>query len=137
EQIEFTVKSKTMKASKFLYMLLLVGLLGSCKDYLDVVPDNLPTIDNAFANRNEAEKYLFTCYSYLPWEGDYVNAQFMAGGELWLPELRGGSNDYGWEIGKGNQNVVSPYMNFWDGLNGQQGGRSLFMGIRDCNIFLE
>lgn len=126
-----------MKILKSLCLLIFLGMLSSCKDYLDVVPDNLATVDNAFANRSEAEKYLFTCYSYLPWEGDYVAPQFMAAGELWLPDLRGGANDYGLEIGKGNQNVVNPYMNFWDGANGQTGGYSLFRGIRDCNIFLE
>lgn len=94
----------------------------------------MPTIDNAFANRNEAEKYLFTCYSYLPFEGDYVTPQFAAGGEIWLPDLRGGAGDYGWEVGRGNQNVVRPYMNFWDG---DQGGQNLYRAIRDCNIFLE
>ena len=45
--------------------LLLLSAPG-CKNFLDVVPDNVPTIDNAFTIRQEAMKYLFTCYSYLP-----------------------------------------------------------------------
>ena len=40
--------------------------LSACSDYLDVVPDNVGTIEHSFSNRNEAEKYLFTCYSYIP-----------------------------------------------------------------------
>ncbi len=45
-------------------------MLGSCmKGFLDIVPDNVPTLDHAFATRLEAEKYLFTCYAYLPQEG--------------------------------------------------------------------
>ena len=49
--------------------LITLGLLllsvSSC-NYLDVIPDNVPNIDHAFADRDAAEKYLFTCYSYLP-----------------------------------------------------------------------
>ncbi|HTG55175.1 MAG TPA: hypothetical protein VL943_02815, partial [Niabella sp.] len=37
--------------------------LSSCKKYLDIVPDNVGTLDYAFRNKNEAENYLFTCYS--------------------------------------------------------------------------
>jgi hypothetical protein len=47
-----------------------MALMSSCKkSFLDVVPDNVATIDNAFANRNEAEKFLFTLYNNLPQEG--------------------------------------------------------------------
>ncbi|UVQ47365.1 RagB/SusD family nutrient uptake outer membrane protein [Parabacteroides faecis] len=35
---------------------------------------------------------------------------------------------------RGFQKLDDPYLNFWDGL---QGGKGLFVGIRDCNIFLE
>jgi hypothetical protein len=38
---------------------------GSC-NYLDIVPDNVATIDYSFRNRTAAEKYLYTCYSYRP-----------------------------------------------------------------------
>ena len=36
-----------------------------CGSWLDIVPDNVATLDNAFALRTTAERYLFTCYSYL------------------------------------------------------------------------
>lgn len=67
-------KSILPVATSFLVLL----LIESCSsDYLDVVPDNLPTIENAFKLRNEAEKYLFTCYSYLPKDGSiYHNTGF-------------------------------------------------------------
>ena len=49
--------------------LITLGLLllsvSSC-NYLDVIPDNVPNIDHAFADRDAAEKYLFTCYNRLP-----------------------------------------------------------------------
>lgn len=110
----------------------------SCKDYLDIVPDNVATIDNAFTNRNEAEKFLFTCYSFIPQESHvYENPALLGGDELWtywpitglsrLPSMPQ-------EIARGNQGIVDPYLNFWDG---NQGGKPLFRAIRDCNIFLE
>ncbi|MDR1096610.1 MAG: hypothetical protein LBL57_00605, partial [Tannerella sp.] len=41
----------------------------SC-DYLDVVPDDVATIEYAFKNSIAAEKYLYGCYSYRPRVGD-------------------------------------------------------------------
>ncbi|MGM9474847.1 RagB/SusD family nutrient uptake outer membrane protein [Pedobacter sp. GSP4] len=118
--------------------LIIIGLLitfTSCKKYIDVVPDQLPTIQDAFANRTQAEKYLFTCYSYLPREGSITQNPAMLGGdELWLYNDINQLALNSWQIARGNQNVTSPQLNFWDGTNQAQ---ALFRGIRDCNIFLE
>jgi starch-binding outer membrane protein, SusD/RagB family len=116
--------------------------LSSC-DYLDLVPDNIPTLDHAFANRLEAEKYLYTCYSYIPGTHSYSFTQTTAFGsiglmgadELWTYHPQNGSNNYqSLEIAKGNQSVTEPLMNCWEGRNG---GQPLYGAIRDCNIFLE
>lgn len=112
----------------------------SCKKgFLDIVPDNVATIDHVFSNRNEAEKYLFTCYSYMPKSGglDQVPS-FLAGGQYRLPqqELRGVSPTASY-IDRGDQNVVNPIMDFWNGDNGVATSKSLWKAIRDCNIFLE
>ena len=60
-------------------------LLTACSDYLDVIPDNMPTIDHAFSDRNSAETYLFTCYSYMPVDqlsrGNNVS---LMSGESWM-----------------------------------------------------
>ena len=58
--------------------------LLSC-NYLDVVPDNVATIDNAFTDRNEAEKFLFTCYSFMPSHGDINSQAFAMSDEFWFP----------------------------------------------------
>lgn len=118
-----------MKISKYIFILVL-GSLCSC-NYLDIVPDNIATIDNAFVSRNMAEKFLFTCYSYLP-ERDNLRTDpaFFGGDEYWHYDV----NFDSWNIARGNQNVVNPYNNYWDG---GRGGKALFRGIRDCNIFLE
>jgi hypothetical protein len=111
-------------------------MLNAC-DYLDVVPDNVATIDYAFRNRTQARKYLYTCYSYRPATGDLdidpamcgadENWQFYAVGNI-FPTY---TSSY---IGRGYQNSNDPYLNVWDG---RQGVKGLWQGIRDCNIFLE
>ena len=119
--------------------ILLISLLslGSCSDYLDVVPDNIPTIDHAFNNRINAEKYLFTCYSYLPNPtSPNTNPGFLCGYESWITEegtyYWGSLNSF--NAAKIGQNSNNPLLNYWDGGND---GHNLFVAIRDCNIFLE
>ena len=34
----------------------------SCSDYLDIVPEGTPSMDNAFSNRINSFKFLHTCY---------------------------------------------------------------------------
>ena len=119
-------------------MALLLGTTSSC-DYLDMIPDNIPTVEHAFALRNEAEKYLFTCYSYLPEMGVWgENPGLLTGDEVWFfyPYATAfySKPSEVWEVARGNQNIIEPYLNYWDGANG---GKALFRAIRDCNIFLE
>lgn len=108
----------------------------ACKRYLDIVPDNVATIDNAFANTIEAEKYLFTCYTYLPQEGHPDKNPAISGGdEAWTywPMIEDFFFLDPYNIARGNQNRSNPYMNYWDGFD----NKSLWQGIRVCNIFLE
>lgn len=117
--------------------LLLGGSFSSCGDYLDVVPDGVGSLEYAFSNRNEAEKYLFTCYSYIPSHNNARgNIGLMGADELWTfyPQLSGLNDFHSWEIARGNQNRNSPEMNCWSGGND---GAELYKAIRDCNIFLE
>ncbi|QDH79871.1 RagB/SusD family nutrient uptake outer membrane protein [Echinicola soli] len=101
----------------------------SCESFVDVVPDNVATIENAFKLRNEAEKYLFTLYSYMPRNGETNgNIGFLAGDEMWIPyQTSIGSAPF--EIARGNQRRANPYVDVWNG--------GIFVGIRHCNIFLE
>lgn len=129
-----------MKTIIKLSIVILAGItIGSCKKYLNVTPDNIATIDYAFRNRNEAENYLFTCYSTLQKSGMgnvTANPGFTTSGEIIFPyptpELL--INPSGFNIPRGTQNVISPALNYWDGENQ---GTPLFVAIRRCNIFLE
>ncbi|WP_436489764.1 RagB/SusD family nutrient uptake outer membrane protein [Chitinophaga sp. ARDCPP14] len=115
-----------------IFIVTLPQLFSSCKKYLDIVPDNVATIDYAFRLRSTAERFLFTCYSYMPALGNFDgNPSNAAGDEYWLPVT---NTSNAWQIARGNQNVVNCYMNYWQGT---AGGKDLFEGIRQCNIFLE
>ncbi|MGV3766175.1 MAG: RagB/SusD family nutrient uptake outer membrane protein [Chitinophagaceae bacterium] len=109
----------------------------SCKKYMDIVPDNVPTIDHAFSLRTQAQKYLATCYSYLPNNADpQGNVGFLGGDEIWFPsEYREFDTEiWSWSIGRGYQNVTEPHVNYWDG---SRYGVNTFQAIRQCNIFTE
>lgn len=125
---------------KTLYKIIVAFIIllgtGSC-NYLDIVPDNVATIDYSFRNRTACEKYLFTCYSYRPPIGAVDNDPAMNGGDETFQRY---TNVGIWptfansNIARGFQSVTSPILNFWDGENS---GKPLWNGIRDCNIFLE
>jgi len=128
------------KAVKCLSLLILIISVSSCSDYLDVVPDNVSTVDHAFRLRNEAEKYLFTCYSYLPKDGNAAyNTGMLAGDEIWIP-FEKGYTSYAFYIARGNQRISDTYVNVWDGYwhgGGPGDDYPIFDGIRHCNTFLE
>ena len=125
-------------------LILLVSIIfsnTSCSDFLNIVPEGVASMDNAFSNRANSERYLMTCYSYLPNFSSVNNSLgFLAGDEYWVYAKGTGSisDRLGgldcWEIGRGAQNSNAPYMNYWEG---EKSAKSLWKGIRDCNIFLE
>lgn len=116
---------------KYIYIILIIatGTFSSCKeDYLDVVPDNVATLDNAFSNRYNTQKFLYTIYSSIPNPGSVNNPALNGGDEIWYPE----SQNYlsGSKIAQGFQSATSPSFNLWSGSG------SFYVAIRNCNIFL-
>ncbi|GAO44660.1 RagB/SusD family nutrient uptake outer membrane protein [Flavihumibacter petaseus] len=130
-----------MKAKKFFVYIWLVAtgsiLVTSCKKYLDVVPDNVATIDYAFRNRLEAEKYLFTCYNTLQQLSRVdLNPGFTTSGEVVMPSFWGEPQMFmdGFQILRGTQTAINPTLNFWDGKGGAP---SMYQAIRRCNILID
>lgn len=125
-----------MKRYIIAILILITGSFSSCNKYMDIVPDNVPQLENAFASRVMAERYLSTCYSWIPAGFDLQsNPALFAGDELWLNSTYDENTGYSnWRIAKGNQNSNSPLNNYWDGANQ---AKNLWRAIRDCNIFLE
>lgn len=128
-----------MKKLKIIITISVLVFSFACSDYLDVVPDNVATIDHAFLDRTSAERYLATCYTYFPELSDPAGDPAILGSDEWWAI----EDDYynsrnqsyaGLKIKKGEQNSNSPLFNFWDGYNG---GKACYRAIRDCNVFLE
>lgn len=125
-----------MKIQKILGIMV-ISILTGCTDFLDVVPDNIATIEMAFNNRTNAEKYLATCYSYIPLYGaQRDNPGLTSGNDIWFYTMEDANFNNKWSFGIANglQNTSDPLNNYWDGGNG---GKQLYRAIRDCNIFIE
>ncbi|MGY0036735.1 RagB/SusD family nutrient uptake outer membrane protein [Pedobacter sp. NJ-S-72] len=100
------------------------------------MPDNVSTLANAFVSKTEAEKYLFTCYSYLPNNTDpSYNVGLTVSDEVWVEDPSGQiRNTNVLQLPRGFQNTSDPIANFMDGTRDASAN---YNAIRDCNIFLE
>lgn len=113
--------------------LIFASLVMSC-NYLDVVPDNIPTLDDAFANRYTAEQYLATCYWGLPKAAGWdQNPAFLGSMEIIMNTNFRTSG--GMRHALGEDNPTSPVINYWGST--ATAIRSLYAGIRECNTFLD
>jgi hypothetical protein len=112
-------------------------MVCGCGDYLDLVPDDVPTMELAFNNRQNASRFLYTCYGYMPQAANVQSSPALeTGDEVWNCYERGFyyTNQTSYAIAQGRQNASSPLLNYWSGGNN---GSNLFIALRDCNIFLE
>jgi hypothetical protein len=134
-----------MKYFKILVLCLGISLATSCKEYLDIVPDRLVTVDDAFSSRLNTERFWYTCYGYMPSAVRFFHDPGMItsmGDELWYyphptnyPYTNGDDGDiHGLRIFYGYQSPNNPHLNYWDGGTSAS---PLFRAIRDCNTFLE
>lgn len=130
-----------MKLYYKLTCLLMLCMMGSCKKYLDIVPNNVGTLDYAFSNRNETENYLFGCYNTFQSLNRNVvdNVGFTTSAEIIYPNLDDNIFNTitgpGFKLIRGNvQNVSSPVLDYWNGANN---GIAIYQAIRRCNIMLE
>lgn len=118
-------------------ILFLFPFMAMSCNYLDIIPDDIATIEMAFNTRVNAERYLATCYNYVPSaSGSSSNSGLVCGDEMWYLQPKTSSyysNETSFSIARGQQNVNDPYLNFW---SGGRGGYSLFAGIRECNTFI-
>ncbi|SMG08532.1 RagB/SusD family nutrient uptake outer membrane protein [Arenibacter troitsensis] len=112
--------------------IILIASGVSCSKYVDVVPDNIAVIEDAFETRDAAERFLATLYGYLPPVNSISNPALVAGDEIAVNDNV--SRDWdGSIIGRGGQSKVTPRLGYW----GSNSVSNLFIALRDCNIFLE
>ena len=127
-----------MRKIQVILLSMTMAVLSACADYLDIVPDNVPTMEHAFKDRVSAERFLATIYQYMPQIGHPMYDPALLGSD----EYGTNQNDYhlnlfhywGDRMKLGEQNTNDPIMNYWEGRND---ARNLYIALRDCNIFLE
>ncbi len=114
------------------YIIVAMFIFPSC-DYLDVVPDNTPTLDNAFTDRFMAERFLATCYSGLPTPIGFNTAPGSAGAfELVLPSAM--QTQASMVIALGKNDRTTAQLDIWaTGRNGE----SMYATLRNCNTFFD
>lgn len=110
-----------MKYFKILFIYLLAMGVTSC-NYLDIVPDERPTDADAFKDAMAAERFLYSCYGYLPDpRAGSTSLDFFTGDEVvtrWEHETFA-------NFAKGNYTPSNPVINYWN---------DLFKGIRQCYL---
>jgi hypothetical protein len=132
--IEKKTDMKHIYTVKLVIVLAVSTLLGSCKDYLDIVPDKTQELELLFDRKQQAFKALATCYSYLPKDDDLYATHVLSTDELTTP-IRQVTN--GIEIMRGKQNANDPLLNLWHGYNGGEYQGSIYRAISDCNILID
>lgn len=105
----------------------------SCDDdYLDVVPDNVATLEHAFQDRTTTLRYLATCYDYMPSFENIRNHPAQSGSdEFYIDPNPFYGSEYsrrGISMRMGMQTADSPYFDNWN---------MMYDAVRSCNIFLE
>ncbi|MDR2036745.1 MAG: RagB/SusD family nutrient uptake outer membrane protein [Bacteroidales bacterium] len=127
-----TYRHQQIKKYSFFKVLLLAAIVGfnACSDYLDVVPEGVATIDMAFNSRVQALKYLATCYSYMPKQGNPSQDPAILGSdEMWTVEdISSGFTYDAHYIARGMMNATDPLLESWG---------SMYQALRDCNTFLD
>ncbi len=107
--------------------------INSC-NYLDVVPDNVATLDNAFSDRYTTEQYLATCYWGMPKSAGW-NENPGIFGAMEMVFNKESRTDGGMKFGLGQDSPTSALINYWGGTGTMI--RSLYAGIRECNTFMK
>jgi len=122
-----------MKVGSLLLMML---ALQSCTKYLNVVPDNTMTLEDLFDTREMAYEALARVYSYIPRDDNTHTTTWSLGdefvGRLDLNNVVG--NLRAIRIMRGLQSATSPQLGAWSGT---EGTKSLYEGIRQCDVFLQ
>jgi hypothetical protein len=105
----------------------------SC-NYLDVVPDQIPTLDNAFSDRYTTLSYLSSCYWAIPRTGGWsTNPAWM--GSMEMVFNKENITQTGMQLALGLNSATSSLMNYWGATTGST--RTLYGGVRECNTLLD
>jgi hypothetical protein len=124
-----------MNIRKYLIISISGLLLLGCS-YLDIVPDNTITLEDYFANKEQAYNALSKVYSYMPETYSTYSSEFFFGDE-WVSRE---NNKYSYDfqppqgVMMGGQNNENVRYGLWTGSGGAQ---HLYKALRACNTFLD
>ncbi|WP_106832155.1 RagB/SusD family nutrient uptake outer membrane protein [Parabacteroides pacaensis] len=118
---------------KYILGICAVLSINAC-DYLDVIPDNIATLDNAFSDRYTTEQYLATCYWGMPKSAGW-NENPGIFGAMEMIYNKENRTERGMKFGLGQDSPTSALINYWGSDDTYV--RSLYAGIRECNTFME
>lgn len=119
------------KNINIIFLFLLSFMISSC-DYLDIVPDDTPVMEDAFKRPNEAQNFLYALYSFMPLENDmFYSIGLWGTDEMATPWDR--AHYYAKRMMKGELNANDPFFDYWT----TSGSIDLYDGIRQCYVFLE
>jgi hypothetical protein len=107
-------------------------IFPSCKDYLDIVPDNTLTLDDVFSVKTEAYNALAKLYFYMPPDPSANYTTYMLGDEFLATLEYGGSFQYH-RIMRGQNNATAPIMDMWAGL---ASGTPMYRAINSAHVFI-
>lgn len=104
---------------------------NACEDYVDVVPSNIAEIEDAFATRQSAERFLAGIYSHIPsYNSQQINPALLGGDEMIITNEIGRTTFHR-VFARGDHDTEFAMFSTW-------GNKwvNLYIPIRDCNIFL-
>lgn len=108
---------------RLLYLLFLMLGHTSCQ-YLDIVPDEIPTEEDAFKDRDAARAFVYSCYGYLPRTNFAQGSLDLLTGDEVITSFE---HEKFASFPKGNYTASNPVISYWD---------TFFQGLRQCYIFL-
>ncbi len=124
-----TLNTKTIMKIRNIFMAALLGAtLHSC-EFLDVVPDDTSTLDDAFKTETSAGNFIYGCYSVMP---EFLNFR---DNEAWstTPEIIGSPH---WTT-EWFYYLIIQRSNHSPAYGGSALWRNMYGGIRNCWIFLD
>ena len=111
------------------------SLVLSC-NYLDIVPDDKPTLEDAFKNENEAQKSLFGLYSLQPDLTFFQNSPSFIGGDETIVSQRSTTHWYPFKAFLYEEvSVNNPWFNYFSN-NSARITTDLYAAIRSCYQFI-
>lgn len=107
--------------------ILALSVISCKKSYLNIIPDNIATLDLAFSNRLNVERYLYNIYYDLP-AGEEQSFYLSGGDEIWYPSYAIEQLWSNYRLAAGQQSASSPLYNYWG---------TYYISIRRANTLLD